>query len=71
MNNINLKNNLIIIGPFYMKESILKEIDLKYNIKYIDEYELKDKYLFTYENDILTYIDSKYNIMPEIGRIVL
>ena len=66
-----LKDNLIIIGPSYMKKNILKENNLKYNVKYIDEHELKEIYLYKYKDSILTYVDKKYNLIPEISSIIL
>lgn len=66
-----LKDNLIIIGPSYMKKEILSDNILNYNIKIIDEYELKDKYLYSYKDSVLTYTDKKYNNIPEISNVIL
>lgn len=66
-----LKDDMIVIGPSYMKKDLLKSNKLKNNIKYIDEYELKDKYLYRYKDGVLTYLDNKYNYIPEISKIIL
>ena len=64
-----MKDNLIIIGPSYLKRRVLKENSLKYSIKYIDEYELRDKYLYTYKEDTIVYLDKTYDI--GISKIIL
>lgn len=66
-----LKDNLLIIGPSYLRKKVLEENKLKHNIKYIDEYELIDKYLYTYKDGILSYLDKKEKISPELGNIYL
>lgn len=71
MKQIDFKDNLIIIGPSYMKKSILKECGLKYNIKYINLEELIQKYLYSYKGDTLIYLDNKYNHIPEISEKIL
>lgn len=71
MKQIDFKDNLIIIGPSYMKKNILKECGLNYNIKYINIEELIQKYLHSYKNDTLIYLDSKYNHIPEISEKIL
>lgn len=64
-----MKDNLIIIGPSYLKRRVLKENSLKYSIKYIDEYELRDKYLYAYRDDTIVYLDKTYDI--GISKIIL
>ena len=59
----------IIIGPSYLRRSILKENGLKQPIKYIDEYELRDKYLYTYKDDTIVYLDKNYDI--GISKIIM
>ena len=68
---INLEDNLVIIGPSYMKKEILNECNLKYNIKFFSIEELKEKYLYKYKDDTLVYLDTKYNLIPEVGKIIL
>ena len=71
MIKIDFRDDLIIIGSSYMKKRILKENSLKYNVKYIDINELRKKYLFDIKDDALVYIDKKYNLIPEVGSILL
>lgn len=59
----------IIIGPAYLRNKILKEYDNK--IKYIDEYDIQDKYLYTYKSDTILYISNKYNYSFEFSKIIL
>jgi glycosyltransferase involved in cell wall biosynthesis len=68
---INLEDNLVIIGPSYMKKEILNECNLKYNIKFFNIEELKEKYLYKYKDSTLVYLDTKYNLIPEVGKIIL
>lgn len=68
---INLEDNLVIIGPSYIKKEILNECNLKYNIKFFSIEELKEKYLYKYKDDTLVYLDTKYNLIPEVGKIIL
>ena len=71
MIKIDFRDDLIIIGPSYMKKKILEDNILKYSIKYIDINELKKKYLFDIKDDALVYIDKKYNLIPEVGSVLL
>ncbi len=66
-----IKDNLLIIGPSYLRKNILEENKLKHNIKYIDEYELIDKNIYTYKDGVLSYLDKKENISPELCNIYL
>ena len=69
--DIKFEDNLVIIGPSYVKKEILKECSLKYNVKFFSIEELKEKYLYRYKDDTLVYIDNKYNLIPEVGIIIL
>lgn len=71
MKNSCLKDDLIVIGPSYMKKKVLNENKLHFNIKYIDEYQLKDKYLYSYKDGVNVYLDRKYNFIPEVTNIIL
>lgn len=71
MKNSCLKDDLIVIGPSYMKKKVLNENSLRFNIKYIDEYELKDKYLYKYKDGTNIYLDRKYDYIPEVTNIIL
>ena len=44
--DINFEDNLVIIGPSYVKKEILNECSLKYNVKFFSIEELKEKYLY-------------------------
>jgi len=69
--DIIFEDNLVIIGPSYVKKEILNECSLKYNVKFFSTEELKEKYLYRYKDDTLVYIDTKYNLIPEVGKIIL
>jgi hypothetical protein len=69
--DIKFEDNLVIIGPSYVKKEILNECSLKYNVKFFSIEELKEKYLYRYKDDTLVYIDTKYNLIPEVGKIIL
>lgn len=69
--DIELENNLVIIGPSYIKKEILEACSLKYNINFFDTDSLKERYLYKYKEDVLVYIDNKYNLLPEVGKIIL
>lgn len=71
MNSSFFKDDLVVIVPSYMKKKLIEENKLKYNIKYIDEYELRDKYLYKYRDDTCVYLDKKYHMIPEVSNIVL
>ena len=71
MNNIVFKDNQIIIGPAYLRKEIIEHCNLKYSIKYFDYNELKDNYIYSYKDDTLVYIYSKFNYIPEIGEKII
>lgn len=71
LNSIKFKDDQIIIGPSCLKKDIINFTSLKYNIKFIDYNELKNKYIYEYKDSALVYLDNKYNYIPEIGQIIL
>ena len=71
LNSIKFKDEQIIIGPSCLKKDIINFTSLKYNIKFIDYNELKNKYIYEYKDSALVYLDNKYNYIPEIGQIIL
>lgn len=71
MKKVEFKDDLIIIGPSYMKKTILNECGLKFNIKYIDVGDLTNKFLYSYRSDTLVYVDKKNNYIPEVTNKIL
>ena len=60
----------LMIVPSYIKNKLIKENNLN-DIKYIDEYELQDKYLYTYKEDTILYIHNTYKYSFELCKIIM
>lgn len=60
----------LMIVPSYIKNKLVKENRLN-DIKYIDEYELQDKYLYSYKEDTMLYIHNTYKYSFEFSKIIM
>lgn len=66
-----LEDDLLIITPNEIKESILKKINKLYNIKFFTIEQLRDNLLYHYHQHTLFYISNKYHIIPSNAEILM
>ena len=68
---MNLEENLIIITEQKYKRKLINENVLKYNLKIYTKDEFTKLYYHDYKSDVLLYMYNKFNMIPEISKIIL
>ena len=68
---MNLEENLIIITEQKYKRKLINENILKYNLKIYTKDEFTKLYYHDYKSDVLLYMYNKFNMIPEIAKIIL
>lgn len=68
---MNLQDDLIIITTSNYKKKLIEENKLQYNLKVYTKGEFIKEYYHDYKKDILLHMKNKYNIIPEIAKIML
>lgn len=69
-----INDNVIIITPNSYKNKILEYLTknkLFHQIKFYSMKEFIDEYLYTYKDDVLYYVSSKYNLNYDVASIIL
>jgi ATP-dependent helicase/DNAse subunit B len=70
---MNIKDNIILILPNNIKVNTIKKIRTQglYNIKFMSLEELEHKFYFTYNNETIYYLMTKYNYKYDIAKMYL